>query len=299
MKKTRLIVLLSIVALMLVSCTTGTADTADIAKQIEQVLSNTEKLESVSLDMDMTMDMSISGSSVGVQGAGDMPIKIKLKTSMDCINEPLATKMTMSYEPDFGTGDITMYMFEEGNTVSMYANILGEWAKETLPITEVESTDKYDAQAAMKLYLDSAKNFKFVGEENIDDRTALKIEGIIGKEALQDIMNSTGALDSIKQGMGNSSSDEDVNQALKLLETMGDLKVTLWIDKETMLPIRYSMDMTSMMQKMFESIAKDVIKINEVSVLMNIKSYNNLKPEDVAIPDEAKTAIETSGLLNA
>ena len=128
-----------------------------------------------------------------------------------------------------------------------------------------------------------------VGTETGDGVEATRYDGVITKEHLQEVLKNTGVLDDLGDAMDLKKSLED---AAENTAGLGDIPISIWIDKAAMLPVRYEMDMTEMMQKLMaqalSAVSAEYPMVSQVKVSMTIGGIDTV--EAITIPDEARNA---------
>lgn len=241
-------------------------------------LARTAEKNVKSLSYDMVMDMSMSGDGE--------EIAISTSGKYDYIIDPMSCKMDMTMDMgDMGGITYTLYMTSEDGQFVTYTGMdigTGElmWVKQTV---EADFIDQYDALAATDTYLNLAENFEIVGEEDVNGMAATHITGIFTGDALSQVIESSGALDSV------GVDTETVNA---LSGELGDMCIDMWIDLETGLCLKYEMDMCDLMQKLFENIDAEAegISVDSLLVSMTVTSVDSI--ESIDIPEEALNAQE-------
>ena len=81
-----------------------------------------------------------------------------------------------------------------------------------------------------------------------------------------------------------------------MIKDLGELPITLWIDETEMYPIKYEMDMTSMMNSLMSGIIESMgdeaagltFEYTKVKMEMTCSDFNAV--DEITIPEEAKTA---------
>lgn len=261
------------------------AKTEDTAK----LLADAEKkvIEAKSMQADMTMDMDMTVEAEGQTNA----VKTTTQMKMLMFNNPMKIKMDMAMKMDLGeelgangVQDIkmSMYMVENNGTYTMYTQNGTQWTSQTLDSTAIE---QYDPQASMSLYLKSAESFQAAGEETINGEKTQKYTGVISNEAMNEVMSATGVASTLN-GMGMEGVDWNA-----IYTDMGNLPITIWINEQGY-PVRYQMDMTEMMNKLYAKMIEQLgeeavggkISCSKVFISMDISNYD--KVEAFELPAE-------------
>lgn len=264
--------------------TSGGDSIADIMKNAEEAL---EAVGSMSYDMTMDMEMSVMDQTMSTSTTGKIlyiadPLKMKMDMTMDAGAQG-STAMQM-YAEEVGD-DYVMYMSMDGTT----------WMKQTLP--DADMLEQYNAEASMDMYLESADSFKEDGTEQINGMDAVKYTGVIAEDTMNDVMESSGVISQLTS-LGISE-----EQAEAMYKDCGQLPISIWIAKDSGLPVKYEMDMTEFMQKLMDNIMASMsdqaeqsedasITIGKMFISMTVSDFDSV--EDFEIPEAAKNAAETS-----
>lgn len=122
----------------------GCGGAMSLEEQIAKCQENMNAVDSMDTKMNMVMDMSAGGVTVGV----DMDM------NMTYFKEPVRMKMEMSM---LETG-MEMYMVEEGQSVTVYADSGDGWVKQTMSMEEYkEEYQQAEVQDNLNVYLDNAR----------------------------------------------------------------------------------------------------------------------------------------------
>lgn len=269
---------------MLAACGTvqPSRDGEDVAlTPTEKVTAAMEKMagaKSMDAVMEMEIEMSVAGESMTMWTAMDMttfldPLKLRAEITLDM--------------GDLGSMETAIYAQSEGECCTMYLYDGASWVAQTVTLEDLE---RYNAQSGMELYLNGAVDFMEAGTEELESGVADKYTGVIPNESLRDVLEASGALDSVNALLGaNAEGLTDLYTAL------GDLPVTVWLDQASGYPVRFRMDMSDIMDKLSEKLTAGVIDGMEGSLeipkMTVIMTYTNLDAAtDFEIPAEALNA---------
>lgn len=241
-------------------------------------MENMSKVESMDAKMVMEMDMT----------AGDQTLETVTTIDTSLFTEPMRLKVDMTMDMS-GYGDVGMEIYAEeaeDGTLVMYQYDGMDWSTQNVTTDDLV---QYDVSGSMDAYIASASNFKQEGTEQVGGASAYKYTGVITGDSMQDVMMSSGALDSLGTQM-----NMDEAQMEELLS--GDIAVTLWIDEENLYPVQYDMDMTEVMDglmgKILEAAGNDAagltMSIPKMTISMTCGNFNSAT--DFTIPEEAKNA---------
>lgn len=280
----------------------GSADSADTGKQTAedngdsskentdvdvfaaaQEKMKSEKISSLTGKMVMDMEMTISadGETQTMKAANTM--------DMTCFYDPTRFKMDMTVDAgESGTSNMMMYAdTAEDGTCTLYISDGTNWQAQEVELTQIE---QYDAASNMTGYMQDSYEFQDAGTEQIDGKNARKYTGTLKGDDLKETVMSTGALDSL------NSLGMDTTQVESMFNDLGDLPINLWIDETDLVPVKYEMDMTSLMSKLMantlEAMGSEAegvsMEFNKLHVVMTCSDYNSA--EEFEIPEEAKAA---------
>lgn len=274
-------------ALLLTGCTRETA--ADAIVKAQESLQNIE-----SMSYTLTMDMEMSGEG--------QTMRMMTLAGVDYIREPEQMKMEMTSKIN-GVGGINMtsYMTQTDGIYTMYSGLdMGEqtfWQK-----AELENMDfytQYNAESNLELYLSCAESFEAAGEGTLSNgMETIRYNGIISGDQLEKVIKNAG----ISSQLESMGFDTSMTQAM--FRELGDLPVSIWIEKDTYMPAQYEMDMTDIMQGMMSGMMKSLgddtttdITVDRVYISMTVQSVNDVN--HIEIPEEALAAesAETEGAM--
>lgn len=244
-------------------------------------MQNMEKAESMDAKMVMEMDMEAGGQTM------------ETVTTMDCsiFNKPMRMKMDMTMDMG-GYGDVSMEMYAEeaeDGSIVLYQYDGMDWSSQSVTAADL---GQYDVSSSMDSYMASTTDFKQEGTEEVEGVSAYKYTGVITGESMQEVMLSSGALDSMSTQM-----NMDEAQMKDMLSGLGDIAVTMWIDEESLYPVRYDMDMTAIMDGLTGKIMETAggaeaagvaMSIPKMTISMTCSNFNGAT--DFTIPAEAKNA---------
>lgn len=244
-------------------------------------MQNMEKAESMDAKMVMEMDMEAGGQTM------------ETVTTMDCsiFNKPMRMKMDMTMDMG-GYGDVSMEMYAEeaeDGSIVLYQYDGMDWSSQSVTAADL---GQYDVSSSMDSYMASTTDFKQEGTEEVEGVSAYKYTGVITGESMQEVMLSSGALDSMSTQM-----NMDEAQMKDMLSGLGDIAVTMWIDEESLYPVRYDMDMTAILDGLTGKIMETAggaeaagvaMSIPKMTISMTCSNFNGAT--DFTIPAEAKNA---------
>lgn len=262
------------------------ADKDNSENQTDYYAAATEKMKDISSmnsKMLMEIDMDLK--------AGDETQSMHTSTTVDmsCIYNPVRIKGTTKMDAGNDTTiEATVYAEKaEDGSYTMYMSNGSEWQSQTV---DAESMKQYDAASNMNFYMQDKYNFQDAGSEQLDGKTAHKYTGVITGDDLRELIMSTGTLNSL------NSLSLDESQFETILKDLGEQTITLWIDEAELYPLKYEMDMTSMMNSLMAGLIEAAgeeaegfsIEFPKVNLVMTCSDFNAVS--EFEIPEEAKAA---------
>lgn len=278
LRKTLVPVFVLLLTFALVGCNGYPAtNSKEIVEKANQAMSEIQSLEyEINIDMDMTaMEQNISMITNG-----------KIKQTVDPLS--MEMNMTMGMGEELG-GDQTMVMYiaQEGDKINSYTSMDGgqNWYNDTLPN---EAMMQYDAKNSMELYLKNIEQFKSNGEEEINGKMATRYDGLITGDSLEETIKESGVLSQLKSfGFNEATLDS-------LYTDLGSLNVSIWIENESYMPVKYELDMTEFMQSMMDKMIASLgetegvdqsMSVSKMFITMTLTGVNTV--DKIEIPEGA------------
>lgn len=281
-----------IIFLIILSCITfmiacnGKPDLTE-GKTGKQIIKESYQKASELNNYDMTIDMNMEMEPIGqeklimsIKGTGTIfldPMKMKMEMKMD---------MTQQEE----TLNMQQYLEQTNEGAVVYQKADGEWYKIVMEDPSFSELVGMDPVESLKLFMDNLKEVEIIEDEKVNGKDTLKIKLVASEEMYQELMKDNPALSmsgAMPFEMGNVMSE------------IGDVEYLIWVDKSTLEPVKYYMDLTDNMRNMGKALAKtnlmpeDALKMFESMVLtMDMQLSNLNKAKDFDIPEEAKSAQE-------
>lgn len=294
-KKFLALMMAAVLAMSVTACgESASGDSADgVAENTEAAVEEIDPYEAAlenmsavtNMDAQMVMEM---GMAIGAEGQEQ---SIDLSTTMDMVYfiDPVRMKIDMTMDMgELGSATQNVYAeVAEDGTYTMYLYDGTNWMAQSVELADVE---QYDARGSMLANMDSSYNYVAAGTEQIDGANAYKYTGVVTGDALNETMISSGALDSL------SSLGISEEQLESMMTDLGEIQVTLWIDEESLYPVRTEMDMTAAMDKLMGNLMEAMgdqaagmsISIPKLYITMTCSNFN--AATDFEIPEEAKAA---------
>ena len=276
-KERKLLALLLVFCMVFALAACGNKDMSD-ADVMKQATENMNALKSMTAETSMEMVFSMGEDSMTM--TSEMTQKV--------INDPISMEIVMNMVMGFGGEtqemESTVYAEADGDNLITYTQMEGDWYKMTQP--GLEALEEYDTTKAMGTYLEAIQNFKKTGTEDVAGVKADKYEGVITEDYFQTVLEESG----LDEQFGFDG--EDSATLKELFEGIGEMPITIWIDGEKLLPVKYYFDMTNMMSALMKNMGTDEegLAIDKVILSMVLTGFDNV--EAINIPQEAREAEE-------
>lgn len=278
-KKGAAIAMSATMALSLVACASGKPATPE-----EVLKAASEKVAAAkSMSSEVIVDMKMASAGQTVQ--------MTMTGAVEATVEPMAMHMDMTTDMgEMGSMKMQMYMTEEAGAYQLYVgmddgNGATTWAAQSVP--NADQMKQYDTQSNMELYLKSGSSFQENGTETIEGKETVRYDGVITNEDFNEVFTSTGVMDQF------SSLGVNAEMAQSMLTDLGDLPISVWVEKESNLPVKYEMDMTAMIQSIMNKTMEaagstETVTMESVYMTMLIHDIDNV--ESIEVPQEALDA---------
>ena len=258
----------------------------DISAIITEISENMSSAESMTYNMVMDMELAVMGM--------DFPTLTDVDVEM--IVEPVQMKMEGAVDMgEMGSFDMQMYIVPEGDKLATYTG-MGEdgdtqWMKSIVDMDAAEIS-QYNAAQSLNIYLKNAVNFEEVGKETINGKETVKYQGIITSDSMLEVLETSGMASQLETS--GTAMDEET------LKALGDLPVTIWVDLNEKMVVKYSMDMTenltNLMAKEAEKASDDeenplgMVEFKKMVVDATITGVNNV--ESIELPEGVEESAE-------
>lgn len=278
--KKRLIALVCMLMMLLSLAACGGEPTTP-PDPLETAMENLKTVENLQAEAKMDMTMTVNGETVDT------------KTSMDMIYyiNPLRMLMEMETVANGETVSLTMACEQSEDGIDIYYADDENWYYQKIDLDEANSMQGFDYRPDQAI---GDYSYTADGTEEIDGVTLYKYTCELTGEAMQEAMNSSGAMNS----MGDTGiSAEDMEEMFKSLDGLS-IKASVWISEDEMLPVRYEMDMTDLMNAIMsysmETAAKNAgVSVDELGIQMSVSKvvvtmeyYNYDYADDFEVPAE-------------
>ena len=211
-------------------------------------------------DMNMLMNMSMSiPDEAGVTQQIDMQMEMNTTSFMKPMKLKADGNLIMDIEGNkFLQPIMEMYMVEEENKFITYTGMIdpntGEltWIKQEIGDEGLSELIDPSNEEIKALNEKSIKEVNYLGTYSGGDRTLEKYEVTISFDAFDELMKQSMSM------VTNTIADEDLQMSLDLINALEDMTYILYIDESTGEFAKMEMDLTSMLNSMFEQIMNTV-----------------------------------------
>lgn len=251
---------------------------------IDSILTNIENVESLYLECETDSSMSVMGSKVDSKSTVVSEVNIKEKVQY----------ISMIMETLGNTVETECYIKENANGADVYLNANGNWIKQTAIIPEKVtelgiSTDSYQL---MGLYFEMLKDNCEISETTADGREYYVFTGKI--HAGEEVLEKSSLGNTLHQLIESGLSQEQIEE---IISNVGEFEVTLYVDKETLLPTQFEVDITEATQNIMTGLADVLGESGEIKVEKNVavskySQYNEIG--EITIPEEVLNAEEVA-----
>lgn len=222
MKLKKRLIALVCVLMMLLSLAACGGEPTPPPDPLETAMENLKTVENLQAEAKMDMSMTVNGETVDTKSTMDItyfldPLHMMIGMDMSAAGESMAMNMYYEQRED----GIEIYMEDAENWY--YGGKV-----------EFDDADTLEAYGYNPEELMGDYTYTADGTEEVDGVTLYKYTCELTGEAMQEAMNSSGAMSS----MGDTGmSAEDMEEILKSLDGTS-IKVSVWISEANMLPVR-------------------------------------------------------------
>ena len=285
-KMNRFLALAMALVMLLALCACGEGGTRsvvtpDFESRMRQAQENMSKLESMHMEMsmDVTMELSVLGQT--------QPMDMRVYYTMDTQNEPARTKLVITTSSMGQSQEQVMYTDESG---MIYMQLDGRsWQRQSAQGSS--QANEMQPDQMLQLFLNSAGSFRETGSETINGSKATVYSGVLGGDYVKQVLETTGLGSTLGEALGTGD-------AGNLFDNLGEIPMTVAIDDESGLVVRYTMDMAQVMENLMKNLFNSMltsqglngveieIKVSNCMATATLSQFNSV-PE-IVIPAEAK-----------
>ncbi len=283
MKKTVSIILILCLSLFALC---GCKDREEISAEeiIDSVLANLENVESLYVESETDSNVNVMGSTVDSKSTVISKVNIKDKVQYAAI-----TTVAMG-----NTAETECYIKENAGGADVYLKVNDMWIKQTaiIPDKVAELGISTDSYQLMSMYFELLKGNCKIEEIKTDGKDCYVLSGKI--DAGEEILEKSGLGNTLQQLIQSGLTPEQIE---KIISNVGDFEVTLYVDKETLLPTQLDVDITDATQNIMMGLADVLGEMGDIKVERNIavskySQYNEI--EEIVIPQEVLNAQEVA-----
>lgn len=273
-KKIIALLLMMVMVLSMSACGTknGKNSIGDVLTKAQE---NSTNAKSMDVTGTLKMTMSADGETL------DMNIDMNMAIFAD----PYKAKIDMAIEMGaLGASSTEMYLMPDADKYYTYILADGAWYKQEMDKSVFESSvSAYNSTAYTDILAECEKDFT-MSEVEENGKSLYKLEGKLTGESMKKMVEATGALDQLK----DSGIDTSV---ASIYENAGDLKMVVYIYKDTYEFYKMSMDMKDMMEGIMNSTSTDTSKTVTIDNCTMDMEYTNINSAtEFELPEEAKDA---------
>lgn len=245
-------------------------------KAIQTALENAQEVKSVR--MDGTMNMAFSAMNISMN--------VDMSYLVEMIKDPEAMHLKISMDMgSLGSQETESYIIAEADEYICYVNTDGSWTKQISSTPQgLENINNISAD------LQTVSKYEVVGEETINGEKTTHYVGKVDKEKFADVLENSGVM-SMVGDLGLSIDEEALSEVIA--QGAAQIILDVWVSQETVLPIRYSMDLTEVMKTIFETVSEQLgmeITVSQMKGVFDFTDYNAVRP--ITVPEVAVNPTE-------
>lgn len=207
-------------------------------------------------DMHMLMDMSITmPGEEGQLESMDMKMDMITTAFMNPIKLRQAGNMIMYLDGEEMSQPMpAIYMVADGDKLISYTNmgpLLTEeeiWVKEVMEAEGLGGLLAPNSEVAKEINEKSIKNVNYLGTYIEEDRSLEKYEITITFEGFNELMGD------LMSNITGSLANDELAMGLDIIENLDDMTYVLYVDQVSGEQVKMEMDLTSMIESMFEEL---------------------------------------------
>lgn len=230
---------LALVLLLTALCLAG-CKPMTLEEQLQKAQENMAQIKNVEATTTITMGVSLMSQEIAAKSV----VRATL------FSDPLKMKADIAAEVGGEKVGTMTYLEQQGDMLKMYLYDGSTWTSEEVPANTDEyrqAIQQYDIKEGMATYLKGLSNIQVTGQETLNGKECIKVEGVLTGEAMQEAIQSSGMLDTVDPSLGS-----DEKELQELLSGLADMPISLWIQKDNLYPVQYAMDMTGLLSGLME-----------------------------------------------
>ncbi|MCL1790749.1 MAG: hypothetical protein FWG40_05240 [Peptococcaceae bacterium] len=202
-------------------------------------------------------------------------LEIPSTVNMIVFDDPYRVKMLATSNATTSQ-ESESYIIRQDDTIIAYTKPQDVWERHETHLESYTDTDLHNQANLIELYLENTRNFTYIGTEQINSKKAHKLRGVLTGKSLTHAVNSISILPK------NLFPDPAIID--ELVDKIDPLPIELWIDKETLHPIQYKMDVADTITSILEETETPLagsISFSKAIVIMTLKNINQATPFDL------------------
>jgi len=259
MKKFSVRVLALILAVVL--CFSMTACSADVSTVLlmRKAYKTLTELESFSF----TAEAAVNGE------AAKLPLKLNVKADSRCITEPMVVQSQVTADMGrLGTVNAPVYLSRNGDSVNLSIGLERDgstiWYSTDIALPEAEAEEEHsiDLEKIITMAEEDPDMISIGEPELIDGRSAIPFNISLPMTFIMELIGEAGI---------------DAGQERQL--------ISIWLDEESLLPMRMKLDMTKLASILAEQASYDSLPrlaVNELLLSIDITGFNDV--EGISLP---------------
>ena len=283
-KRALALLLAAVLVLSLTGC--GVFDTR-MARAVQKM----SKLSSLRMDLTAEMTLSLTTEAAGesVEAAAVLKVPVRCTSGIDIFTDPLLARAELALDLPGRTTGLSAYLEKTETCYNLYSlrSTGSIWQKQGF-------TDLNRAKVTgLKYIVQGAETFVQGAEEEIGGAKAVRYDGCIVGEYLEGLLELYGVRELLADGFG-------LQLAPDLFQEMKDVPASLWLDSDSGMIVRISLDLTELGAQMGGKQLDDLRRASDFDALgLNIALESFVVTVDLsqfdaveafAIPEEAQAA---------
>lgn len=274
-------------------------------KSEEEVVTNSIKALNNAKNYDMNVSLKGKMSVSFGEKSQDADIDISMKETV--FTEPMKCKVVASFKTAGQENQVESYMQESGGSFDVYTKPLKEadWSK--INMSDVTKAMKEAGVQSTQKFKEDFASYKKLEDKEENGKKYYLYECALDADNIKETLNGLGS--SMTSMLGK---DIDEEMYKKIVDKMGDIKMTFWFDQESAMLSRIEYPMTDLMNNVIQIVLEEVTKVqgkdddgtmasimsqvkmsvSDMDMIMDIENVDSA--QDFEIPQEALNAKEFS-----
>ena len=255
------------------------SDPVTVSSLVEVMMEQLWKQQSMKWHVGGGIDMAADS------GNGMMDVKLDVDVQGELVTDPIQLHLN-------GTGEMNMmgmnmalpveaYLLQDSDTFRLIFGIMGKWMTQDIPMES-------DQMAQM---LDNVPEFTLNEEALAHIHLNEEKEAIEGKECYRlDLVLSQDELNQLTEAFVQGVSEGSSQRAQMGDSSALDVGMTLWIDAQTILPTRFSVNLNG-------TVETESFVLRGIDLQLDLSDYNTV--EEIVVPDEVVNNAEPADIASS